>query len=152
MAGVPLLRDARRHAWLAIRVDAGAGGEEAAGRATAAATRPPRRAVIAVRSAAAWPPSALVLLKFDAVRRGIRGELVARFERRGLTLRGARLLEKISRQLAGEHYAEHKEAVLRRPRLVHHLGPDDGARDRGRVGDLGRPGDDGRDDPLDFRA
>ena len=49
----------------------------------------------------------LVLLKPDAVRRGICGELVARFERRGLTLRGARLL-KISRQLAGQHYAEHK--------------------------------------------
>jgi nucleoside-diphosphate kinase len=49
----------------------------------------------------------LVLLKPDAVRRGICGELIARFERRGLTLRGARLL-KISRQLAGQHYAEHK--------------------------------------------
>ena len=49
----------------------------------------------------------LVLLKPDAVRRGISGELIARFERRGLTLRGARLL-KISRQLAAQHYAEHK--------------------------------------------
>ena len=50
----------------------------------------------------------LVLLKPDAVGRGICGELIARFERRGLVLRGARLL-KISRQLAARHYAEHKD-------------------------------------------
>jgi nucleoside-diphosphate kinase len=49
----------------------------------------------------------LVLLKPDAVRRGICGELIARLERRGLTLRATRLL-KISRQLAAQHYAEHK--------------------------------------------
>jgi nucleoside-diphosphate kinase len=49
----------------------------------------------------------LVLVKPDAVRRGICGELIARFERRGLTLRGARLL-KLNRQLAAQHYAEHK--------------------------------------------
>ena len=49
----------------------------------------------------------LVLLKPDAVGRGLCGELIARFERRGLTVRGARLL-KLSRQLAAQHYAEHK--------------------------------------------
>jgi nucleoside-diphosphate kinase len=49
----------------------------------------------------------LVLVKPDGVRRGLAGEIVARFERRGLELRGARLL-KISRQLAQQHYAEHK--------------------------------------------
>ena len=49
----------------------------------------------------------LVLLKPDAVRRGLCGELIARFERRGLTVRGARLL-KLNRQLAAQHYAEHK--------------------------------------------
>ena len=49
----------------------------------------------------------LVLVKPDGVRRGLAGEVVARFERRGYDLRGARLL-KISRALAAEHYAEHK--------------------------------------------
>ncbi len=49
----------------------------------------------------------LVLVKPDGVRRGLAGEVVARFERRGYDLRGARLL-KIPRALAAEHYAEHK--------------------------------------------
>jgi nucleoside-diphosphate kinase len=49
----------------------------------------------------------LVLVKPDGVRRGLAGEVVSRFERRGYDLRGARLL-KIPRALAAEHYAEHK--------------------------------------------
>ena len=49
----------------------------------------------------------LVLVKPDGVRRGLAGEVVSRFERRGYDLRGARLL-KIPRTLAAEHYAEHK--------------------------------------------
>jgi nucleoside-diphosphate kinase len=49
----------------------------------------------------------LVLVKPDGVRRGLVGEIVSRFERRGYELRGARLL-KIPRALAAEHYAEHK--------------------------------------------
>ena len=49
----------------------------------------------------------LVLVKPDGVRRGISGEIVARFEQRGFTLRGARLL-KIPRATAHKHYAEHK--------------------------------------------
>jgi nucleoside-diphosphate kinase len=49
----------------------------------------------------------LVLVKPDGVRRGLAGEILGRFERRGLRLRGARLL-KISRPLASKHYAEHK--------------------------------------------
>ncbi|MCP9484265.1 MAG: nucleoside-diphosphate kinase [Gaiellaceae bacterium MAG52_C11] len=49
----------------------------------------------------------LVLVKPDGVRRGLAGEIVARLERRGFELRGARLL-KISRTLAQQHYAEHK--------------------------------------------
>lgn len=49
----------------------------------------------------------LVLVKPDGVSRGLCGEIVARFERRGYTLRGARLL-KITRALAQQHYAEHK--------------------------------------------
>src|SRR3712207_2929604 len=48
----------------------------------------------------------LVLAKPDAVRRALAGEIVARFERRGLALRAARLLT-VDRSLAEEHYAEH---------------------------------------------
>ena len=50
----------------------------------------------------------LVLVKPDGVRRGLSGEIVARFEARGFKLRGARLT-KISRAVAQKHYAEHKE-------------------------------------------
>jgi nucleoside-diphosphate kinase len=49
----------------------------------------------------------LVLVKPDGMARGLAGEIVGRLERRGYELRGARLL-KISRALAGQHYAEHK--------------------------------------------
>src|ERR687891_2141913 len=49
----------------------------------------------------------LVLVKPDGMRRGLAGEIVARFERRGLELRGARLL-KVSKSMGREHYAEHK--------------------------------------------
>jgi nucleoside-diphosphate kinase len=50
----------------------------------------------------------LVLVKPDGVARGLAGEIVRRFEARGLVLRGAKLL-KVSEELAGEHYAEHRE-------------------------------------------
>jgi nucleoside-diphosphate kinase len=49
----------------------------------------------------------LVLVKPDGMRRQLAGELLARFERRGLGLRGARLL-KLSKAMAQQHYAEHK--------------------------------------------
>jgi nucleoside-diphosphate kinase len=49
----------------------------------------------------------LVLVKPDGMRRALAGEIVARLERRGFELRGARLL-KIPRALAQRHYAEHK--------------------------------------------
>ena len=50
----------------------------------------------------------LILAKPDAVERNLAGEILARFERRGLVLRAARLV-KASRELGAEHYAEHKE-------------------------------------------
>ena len=50
----------------------------------------------------------LVLIKPDAVRRGLAGEILARFERQGLELRAAKLVE-VDRTLAEEHYAEHSE-------------------------------------------
>jgi len=50
----------------------------------------------------------LILAKPDAVERNLAGEILARFERRGLKLRAARLLT-ASRELGETHYAEHKE-------------------------------------------
>jgi nucleoside-diphosphate kinase len=49
----------------------------------------------------------LVVLKPDAVQRGISGEIIARFERRGLRLAAMRLL-KVDRTMAEKHYAVHK--------------------------------------------
>jgi nucleoside-diphosphate kinase len=50
----------------------------------------------------------LILAKPDAFARSLSGEILARFERRGLKLRAARLLV-ADRQLGETHYAEHKE-------------------------------------------
>jgi nucleoside-diphosphate kinase len=50
----------------------------------------------------------LILAKPDAVARSLSGEIVARFERRGLVLRAARLMT-ASRELGEVHYAEHRE-------------------------------------------
>ena len=50
----------------------------------------------------------LVLVKPDAIARGLAGEIVARLERRGLTLAEARLVP-VDRALAETHYAEHRE-------------------------------------------
>jgi nucleoside-diphosphate kinase len=48
----------------------------------------------------------LVLVKPNGVSRGLVGEIIARFERRGLVLRAARLL-RVDRDLATRHYEEH---------------------------------------------
>jgi nucleoside-diphosphate kinase len=50
----------------------------------------------------------LVLVKPDAIARGLAGEIVGRLERRGLTLAEARLVT-VDRELAADHYAEHRE-------------------------------------------
>jgi nucleoside-diphosphate kinase len=50
----------------------------------------------------------LVLVKPDAMRRQLAGEIVARLERRGLELRAARVVT-VGRPLAEKHYAEHAE-------------------------------------------
>src|SRR3954447_18582895 len=50
----------------------------------------------------------LILAKPDAVERNLAGEILARFERRGLKLRAARFVQ-ASRDLGETHYAEHKE-------------------------------------------
>jgi nucleoside-diphosphate kinase len=50
----------------------------------------------------------LVLAKPDAMARGLAGEILVRLERRGLTVRAARLVL-VERSLAERHYAEHAE-------------------------------------------
>jgi len=50
----------------------------------------------------------LVLIKPDAMRRQLAGEILARFERRGLVVREAKLVT-VNRDLAERHYAEHSE-------------------------------------------
>ena len=49
----------------------------------------------------------LVIIKPDGVQRGLVGEIVARFERRGLRIVGMKLM-RIDEELAGRHYAIHK--------------------------------------------
>lgn len=49
-----------------------------------------------------------MLIKPDALQRGLAGEILARFERRGLQIRDAKLIQ-VDRTLAEEHYAEHRE-------------------------------------------
>jgi nucleoside-diphosphate kinase len=49
-----------------------------------------------------------VMVKPDAFGRGLVGEIVSRLERRGLTLRAVKLL-RVTPEIAGEHYAEHRE-------------------------------------------
>jgi nucleoside-diphosphate kinase len=50
----------------------------------------------------------LVLIKPDALARALAGELLGRFERRGLELRAAKLVQ-VDRELAEQHYDEHRE-------------------------------------------
>ena len=50
----------------------------------------------------------LILAKPDAVGRSLAGEILARFERRGLVLRAARFVQ-ASREQGQTHYAEHRE-------------------------------------------
>jgi nucleoside-diphosphate kinase len=50
----------------------------------------------------------LVLVKPDGVQRGLIGEVIARLERRGLRLVGAKFMQ-VSKSLAETHYAIHKD-------------------------------------------
>jgi nucleoside-diphosphate kinase len=50
----------------------------------------------------------LVLIKPDAVGRGLLGEVLSRFERKGLVIE-ALVLRSMSPELADEHYADHVE-------------------------------------------
>ncbi len=49
----------------------------------------------------------LVLIKPDAMQRGLAGHIIARLERRGLRIAALRLFQ-MDQTLAGRHYAEHE--------------------------------------------
>ncbi len=89
----------------------------------------------------------LVLIKPDAVQRRLAGEILARFERRGLAIRAAKLVL-VGSGLADEHYAEHREKpffgelvefITSSPTLALVL--------EGEAADPGRADDDGSDEP-----
>jgi nucleoside-diphosphate kinase len=50
----------------------------------------------------------LILVKPDAFARGLSGEIIARFERKGLAIVALRHM-RVERELAERHYAEHSE-------------------------------------------
>jgi nucleoside-diphosphate kinase len=50
----------------------------------------------------------LILVKPDAFARGLTGEIIARFERKGLSLVALKLMQ-VGEDLAKQHYAEHAE-------------------------------------------
>lgn len=76
----------------------------------------------------------LIICKPDAVERGLVGEILARFERRNLTIAAAEL-RTIDAETAGRHYAEHDgkpfyadlvEFITRGPSLIAVIeGPED---------------------------
>lgn len=49
-----------------------------------------------------------LMVKPDGVQRGLIGEIVQRFERKGYTLVGAKMMN-VPKELAEEHYGEHRE-------------------------------------------
>ena len=49
----------------------------------------------------------LIIIKPDAMQRGLAGEILARIERRGLRFVGVKLIQ-ITPELAARHYAEHQ--------------------------------------------
>lgn len=49
-----------------------------------------------------------LMVKPDGVQRNLIGEIVSRFEKKGFTLAGAKVLA-VSKELAETHYGEHKE-------------------------------------------
>jgi nucleoside-diphosphate kinase len=71
---------------------------------------------VPVRFREAFPVSSrsLVLIKPDAVRRGLTGEILGRFERKGLVVE-AMILRTMDAELADEHYADHVDKAFYPP-------------------------------------
>ena len=112
LAGLPLLRDADRARRRARR------RSSSAKRAAALAARACASYICRGRMAL---EQTLILAKPDAVERNLAGEILARFERRGLKLRAARLVTATPRARRDALRRAQGEAVLRRARRLHHL-------------------------------
>jgi len=63
--------------------------------------------------------STLIILKPDAIQRGLMGHLISRFEDKGLQIVGAKLMQ-IDQALAERHYALHKGKVFYEG-LIHYM-------------------------------
>ena len=89
----------------------------------------------------------LVLIKPDGVQRLLVGRILARYEERGLKIVGLKLVQ-VDRSLAERALRRpSREAVLRRPRRLHHVAPARRARPRGAQRDRDRPHDQRRHAP-----
>jgi len=60
----------------------------------------------------------LIIIKPDAVQRGLIGEIIARFERRGLRIVGMKLMQ-IDEALARRHYAVHEGKPFYEPLVAY---------------------------------
>ncbi len=59
-----------------------------------------------------------IMLKPDAVQRGLAGEMIARFEKKGFKLVGMKLI-KVNRAIAEAHYAEHRSKGFFEPTVAY---------------------------------
>ena len=63
----------------------------------------------------------LLILKPDCVARGFIGEIISRLEKKGLSILAMKMII-VDRELAEEHYAEHKgKPFLRKPDQIHYI-------------------------------
>ena len=63
----------------------------------------------------------LVLVKPDGVKKHICGEVISRFERKGLSIHAIKMIN-VPVELAEEHYAEHKgKGLLQGSHRFHHF-------------------------------
>lgn len=61
----------------------------------------------------------LIILKPDALQRGLAGRIITRFEEKGFQILGMKAMQ-VSRELAEKHYAVHKEKPFY-PRLISYI-------------------------------
>ncbi|MHB1652456.1 MAG: nucleoside-diphosphate kinase [Desulfitobacteriaceae bacterium] len=59
-----------------------------------------------------------IMLKPDAVQRGLSGQIIARFEAKGCKLAGMKLMQ-VDRGLAEQHYAEHRGKTFFEPTVAY---------------------------------
>lgn len=89
----------------------------------------------------------LILVKPDAFERALTGEVIARFERKGLRIASLKSLT-ATEEIANQHYAEHKEKpFFGRAGQLHHRRPVGRDRLRGRRSGEGGPSADRRHQP-----